>query len=967
MTWVIEVTSQILFSSTSSVKFELFVGRDEKSLNFNFNAVPSSRHSETGDVKDLQEDKHRRHSLSGHTKGVYSKAISLTIEDTQSLWDRPALPVWEEATHGARKSTEEKSRRSLQISTRSKKKKKQNIHLVVVTHGLHSNLGADMLYMKESIDATAKAARESRKKARQKASKPNPSPEQSQTEIPSIAPLSGGQDELEEDDDSDDEQIIVRGFPGNAIRTENGIGYLGKRLARYILDFTYPDQPVKFIKKKSLTQKITRSMSFRPGNDGKEENGEDEGVPSHDGSRIRSSFGHPDQLAYTFTSISFIGHSLGGLVQLYAIAYIQKHAPGFFEKIKPINFIGMASPFLGLSNENPTYIKFALELGAVGRTGRDLGLLWRTPAIARSGWSALVGGLGGGDKDKSHEDPRSKPLLRILPTGPAHIVLRKFRNRTVYSNVVNDGIVPLRTSCLLFLDWRGLDKVDKARRENGLVGTFVGWGWAEMTGQNSLQPPHAGEHDESADSDTNQEDEGGQSTVPQPSENAVNDAEEVQSTKSRKSGEDSPSSKQSSPTHSHGPTIDAILNFLRPTAKTTKTDKKMFSRSQTLLPDEEEDADISTLTVNGQDSPAVAERGRPRRPLATRGDSMDEGHESPAPPKTTIFESALDILSPPTPPTTWIIDPSSRVRTIFHDRVYHPEDIPPPPQTPARTGSSHSNTGTIEGSPKSIDAGMRVEEKIARAYHRDLSWRKVLVRLEPDAHNNMIVRRTFANAYGWPVIKHLCDTHFGDTYSARTRDENEPANDRAQGVDKAVPADGERVEGQMSKNAPTNVPEDMQRKGTGELKPLEEGGIEAVQARIRRDDSVEMDDSYLDDTSDEEPDQRSPFQRLWNPMSKSPSSSPEREREPSDRRKSMPVKADPAPPVVTNRLTAEPGDLDEVVSLPKITLSNSAGTSELGLRKSVTQILAEEGGSSKSVSEQVARRAVTADDQQHKL
>jgi hypothetical protein len=78
------------------------------------------------------------------------------------------------------------------------------------------------------------------------------------------------------------------------------------------------------------------------------------------------------------------------------------------------------------------------------------------------------------------------------------------------------------------------------------------------------------------------------------------------------------------------------------------------------------------------------------------------------------------------------------------------------------------------------------------------------------------------------------------------------------------------------------------------------------------------------------------------------------------------VKAGPAPPVVTSRLTAEPGDLNETVSFPKITLSSSAGTSELGLRKSVTQILAEEGGPSQSVSEQVARRAATVDDKQSK-
>lgn len=80
------------------------------------------------------------------------------------------------------------------------------------------------------------------------------------------------------------------------------------------------------------------------------------------------------------------------------------------------------------------------------------------------------------------------------------------------------------------------------------------------------------------------------------------------------------------------------------------------------------------------------------------------------------------------------------------------------------------------------NAGMRVEEKIARAYHRDLSWRKVLVKLEPDAHNNIIVRRTFPNAFGWPVVKHLVDAHFSDSASARTPNSAETSRERALGL-----------------------------------------------------------------------------------------------------------------------------------------------------------------------------------------
>lgn len=34
------------------------------------------------------------------------------------------------------------------------------------------------------------------------------------------------------------------------------------------------------------------------------------------------------------------------------------------------------------------------------------------------------------------------------------------------------------------------------------------------------------------------------------------------------------------------------------------------------------------------------------------------------------------------------------------------------------------------------------------------------MKLEPDAHNNIIVRRMFPNAYGWPVVEHLVKEHF---------------------------------------------------------------------------------------------------------------------------------------------------------------------------------------------------------------
>lgn len=555
-------------------------------------------------------------------------------------------------------------------------------------------------------------------------------------------------DETESGDDS--EQVIVRGFPGNAARTERGIQYLGKRLAKYILLMTYPDQP--YLPRKNS---IPRS-SHRPLGASKKEQctnscTDQPGCEPH---------------AYQITSISFIGHSLGGLVQTYAIAYIQKYSPQFFEQIKPINFIALATPFLGLSNENPMYIRFALDLGLVGRTGQDLGLSWTAPKV-RSGWGAIIGGkTDESGKPQEHSDPGSKPLLRILPCGAAHDVLLKFHRRTIYSNVVNDGIVPLRTSSLLFLDWKGLDRVEKTSRDNGLVGTMAEWGWSELTGANSKSIRTASPATEMALDGNNMESAATERGMLEAVDN--NNAIDIHTPEPRRflkqphqSGTEplkEPSTKGIPPQSSPLGPLSSLLSIFRPReAKYSHGHKqeKIYKRSQTVRVD-----DIS-------EEPSFH-----RPPLPGAFDSYEEDGFN-TPPKTTFLESAGDLLMPPLPPIDFIIDPASRPRTIFHDRVYHPGDIPPPKPVKRRTlaigpqqpGSSkaasppHSSTGPLNPSNGS-ESGLKVEEKIARAYHRDLSWRKVLVRLEPDAHNNIIVRRMFTNAHGWPVIRHLVDSHF---------------------------------------------------------------------------------------------------------------------------------------------------------------------------------------------------------------
>ena len=916
-TWVIEVTSQVIFSTSATVHFEIIVGRDERSVELGLTALTGVAHAVPGQLHDHQQGRRKKGGHGdAHPRGVFSKAIDLVVDDTASLWNKPSLPEWddegkdrghkrEHSNPGADMTTMNLDQNELpgevkQESPRDKPRwKRRKVHLVVLTHGLHSNLGADMLYLKESIDAAAKQARIDARERKAKhlrrapdtPSKPSdgfagkgqllPQPKEGSTT--GTAPLTGGQQDIGPSDeaDSDEEEVIVRGFSGNAVRTEKGIQYLGKRLAKYVLSMTYPDQPYMPIKK-SVSKSISRALT------GQEPTDVHGGQPSHHNSTIHKEARNTSNLAYQITSISFIAHSLGGLTQTYAIAYIHKHSPEFFQKIKPINFIALATPFLGLSNENPIYVKFALNFGLVGRTGQDLGLTWRAPTMVRGGWDAMIGGIGtDGHRAHKHLDPGSKPLLRILPSGPAHQVLKMFRNRTVYSNVVNDGIVPLRTSCLLFLDWRGLGRVEKARRENGLVGTMAGWGWAELTGTNSTArrlsrgaldgesfPSQDNSADEGANTPTRQ---GDGDMVPQPTEDATKDEDtgehpdgpnthqnvkkEIGSSVNDKSG--TFTTQSNSPAQPASP-FAGFLSLLRPSnarhnSHPSPKQNKIFTRSQTLKPDQDEgDEDVDSAA-----NPATSSR-----PRATSGSSLNKDPDNVfSPPKTTVFEAAGDILNPPLPNQEFLIDPMSRPRTIFHDRVYHPDDIPPLPMkrrgsimrsfsSDARDDKLLTSNTLDQSNPQSTSpSSIKVEEKIARAYHRDLSWRKVLVRLEPDAHNNIVVRRMFANAYGWPVIKHLVDTHFADTFSAITADTEESGEDRAMPIDEGVDEQGREVKDNLQK---LHSVTDSERSETDDKLSDLRSPTDSVASnsfglpQIVRADSAQWDDHFFDGTDDDD-------------------------------------------------------------------------------------------------------------------
>ncbi|KAK2737893.1 hypothetical protein FQN57_007344 [Myotisia sp. PD_48] len=900
VTWIIEITSEIIFSSSAAVHYEVVIGRDSNSTELGAstlaNLPPAGQLQEHFSYRSKRLSKTSKRTK--NTPGVYSDSVKLQVEDTDSLWNLPNFPSPPENKNGFSDASIATQPQSANVTGNSPscdgneqpKKRIKKIHFVVITHGLHSNIGADMLYLKESIDASAKQARKESKEQRKKARKVLE--EQSQeTPTSSFAKSSPGDDgDSDDDDDDDEEQVIVRGFPGNVSRTERGIQYLGKRLAKYVQLMTYPDQPYLPIQK-------TPNKLHRP--PPKQSSGEDPNVQA-----TRS--GKPDPLqerrkhddhGYRITSISFIGHSLGGLVQTYAIAYLQKHYPDFFDYIKPINFVALASPFLGLSNESPMYVKFALEFGVVGRTGQDLGLAWNTPSKVRSGWEAMIGGRGNDSQaPQIQPDPGSKPLLRVLPSGTAHQVLKKFRNRTLYSNVVNDGIVPLRTSCLLFLDWKGLERVEKARRENGFVGTMAEWGWAQLTGVNS-SAMRAGRHTDSGNEDSN-EDSGKTTPVLNQAANSRDSPSPNQFLRRSNAQSSDTELSPSSPTPS-SPSTNGFFSFFK---FQTRKDKaaKIYKRGQTVHVNPSDGPNS-----NSNEPPPILDKGR------MRSNSLYEEEGVYAPPKTSLWESAGNLLVPPLPPLEYFLDPSTRERTIFHDRVYHPEDIPPPPpgrprtifrspshnlistpenpleQGPASTPASPTSLKNASNSFSKPSSGMRVEEKIARAYHRDLTWRKVLVRLQPDAHNNIIVRRMFGNAYGWPVVKHLVDTHFGYTVAAEESDEVEARGDRAKPMHQPANEEGEEVIGQadtpsrrtkphetpldhLGVNVPTDaVPELHDLTGSPQISRIASGNpqtesnpvlrhtmsdlsIESSRSKTSCPDSVQWTDTYFEDQGDDE-------------------------------------------------------------------------------------------------------------------
>ncbi|CUS23462.1 LAQU0S10e00914g1_1 [Lachancea quebecensis] len=446
------------------------------------------------------------------------------------------------------------------------------VHLVILTHGIFSNAGCDLVYLKDRIEATASAA----------------------------------------GNESETSNLIIRGFKGNQGRSSKGVKSNGIGLAKFVIE-------------------------------------------TIDNLKIR----------YDLRYISFVGHSLGGLTQSMAIRYICLERPDIFdgsEGLEPLNFITLASPYLGVAGEVPPFVTAILDIGALGQTGVDLNLN-RTFFLTKEG---IV------RKDQHLGSYKRKPLLEIIPSEPLKSLMHRFKNRTTYANILHDGIVPLRTAALLYLDWNALSDVRGIRKENG-------------------------KGDRGTPDSTNNNDVTGK--IP----------EETMDKKS-------------------------ALKYLLPQAAIRRKYKR-YTRTQ-----------IRSQNGDG----------------ANQQDEESGGFTPP--PNANPIISAANVIVAPLPSQDYFKDPKFREDRVVHDKVYFPDELPP---------AHYKKREFFKKVIYPNDRIYRVQERIARQWQETLTWRKVLVSIQPDSHNNIVVRRKFVNAFGWVVIDHLVKEHFGAGSKAQSTSDSQ--------------------------------------------------------------------------------------------------------------------------------------------------------------------------------------------------
>jgi hypothetical protein len=138
------------------------------------------------------------------------------------------------------------------------------------------------------------------------------------------------------------------------------------------------------------------------------------------------------------TKLSVVGYSLGGLVARYAIGLL--YAKGVMDRLECLNFTAFASPFLGARSPRK---------GTFGRIWNGVG----ANVLSASGRQ-----LWGIDRFRD----TGRPLLSVLADPDSIFMsgLRKFKRRTLYSNITNDRTAVFYTTYISKKDpFEDLDKV----------------------------------------------------------------------------------------------------------------------------------------------------------------------------------------------------------------------------------------------------------------------------------------------------------------------------------------------------------------------------------------------------------------------------------------------------------------------------------------------------------------------------
>lgn len=478
--------------------------------------------------------------------------------------------------------------------------------------------------------------------------------------------------------------IVVRGCMDNMGKSARGVRYLGTRVGKYV---------IATIEKLNETYKVDK--------------------------------------------ISFIGHSLGGPVQAMALHYIAVKRPDIFDHktgVKPINFIAFASPFLGVVGDFPKYVSLALDVGAFGLTGRDL-TLRHTPVISRDG----LGGSRG--PSRFH-----KLILEALPQKPALEVLQRLVHRTVYANVLHDGIVPLRTAALLYLDWNSLAKVHEIRKQQSIA---MG---NDPSLANQVTKPPIDYSASSSDASYNGRSSMNVNAISNISDGTFsNDQEHISSTNTdktsvspRKKKEDRFEESNKGPDSSKGK--DAVTGEIPVESMDKKAALQWFA-PQGISKGKKYSKYMRTQTMDVSSESSDNEAG-----AAGVQPSNEEEEKFVPPPAASTVLAAISVITAPVPTQKYIKDPGLRTDAIVHDKVYHPEELPP---------AHYTNRPFIKKIIYPNESNNRHQERIARAWQETMTWRKVLVDLKPDSHNNICVRRRFTNLFGNVAVSNMVETHFG--------------------------------------------------------------------------------------------------------------------------------------------------------------------------------------------------------------